>query len=213
MNSSGQGGDGTLTRHDAPAPVAAQVDFVALVTGWYHTCGLDVERDLYCWGDNSTGALGDASPEVRTLPVVIPSAPDVRFVVAGAAHTCALDSNGNPYCWGSNSNGQLGVLEAIEQCDQGPCSSRPVAVAGGIRFAALAAGRTHTRPPQRRPRCPSPGVSVSPGSARAMTTRAASRRTGRRTAGERTGSGSLVWVWARTRHSLPPSRVASPSPR
>jgi hypothetical protein len=143
VNQTGQIGDGTFSRKDAPARVAAHLDLVALVTGWFHTCALDIDGQIYCWGDNSGGALGDVGRDPQSVPVAIPSAPDIRVLVAGAAHTCALDARGASYCWGSNSNGQLGTLEIVDGCGQGPCSSRPVRVAGGIAFKAITAGRAH----------------------------------------------------------------------
>ncbi len=143
-NSSGQLGDGTRSPRDAATRVAARIDVAALVTGWFHSCALDLEGQIYCWGDNTTGALGDVARVVQLQPVAIPTALSIRRLVAGAAHSCALDASGATYCWGSNSNGQLGALDVVDTCVQDPCSARPVRVAGGITFDAITAGRTHT---------------------------------------------------------------------
>jgi alpha-tubulin suppressor-like RCC1 family protein len=66
-----------------------------------------------------------------------------RSVYSGEHHTCGLTTDGAAYCWGLNPFGQLGAQSA-EKCKlEGvklPCSTRPVAVGGGLRFAALAIG-------------------------------------------------------------------------
>jgi alpha-tubulin suppressor-like RCC1 family protein len=58
-------------------------------------------------------------------------------LTAGAAHTCGLTATGAAYCWGYNSSGELGDGSVITR-------TSPVAVAGGLKFTALAAGGVHT---------------------------------------------------------------------
>ncbi len=82
----------------------------------------------------STGDLSDTT-RVRVFPPV-----DERFiqVSVGVGHACALAEDGTVYCWGGNEFlevlGRTGLLE----------SSRPVPVAGGIRFRSVDAGAYHT---------------------------------------------------------------------
>ncbi len=54
-------------------------------------------------------------------------------LAASARHTCALTTASDAYCWGSNTNGELG---------DGTQTARtaPVAVTGGVKFAAIEAG-------------------------------------------------------------------------
>ncbi|MGH7668318.1 MAG: RCC1 domain-containing protein, partial [Gemmatimonadaceae bacterium] len=59
-------------------------------------------------------------------------------LVAGYSHTCGLTSAGAAYCWGDNSTGALGASTA------NATSGTPVAVAGGIAFAMISAGYSHT---------------------------------------------------------------------
>ncbi|HYU00899.1 MAG TPA: hypothetical protein VEK85_11000, partial [Gemmatimonadales bacterium] len=53
-------------------------------------------------------------------------------------------TDGRAYCWGDDSGGRLGTTPAPESCDGSPCSTVPLAVSGGLRFASVAAGDTHS---------------------------------------------------------------------
>ncbi|HVT40826.1 MAG TPA: hypothetical protein VHE78_17435 [Gemmatimonadaceae bacterium] len=56
---------------------------------------------------------------------------------ASGAHTCGVTRSGAAYCWGSNEDGQLGDGTHAAR-------SKPVAVSGGLMFAAVTAGVAHT---------------------------------------------------------------------
>jgi len=59
-------------------------------------------------------------------------------VSVGGIHTCGITAGGVAYCWGWNSRGQLGDgTSATER-------SRPVRVAGDVRFTAVSAGDRYT---------------------------------------------------------------------
>ena len=58
-NDKGQVGDGaSTTQYNAPTLVIGGHKFIDIATGGAHTCGVTVERDIYCWGNNSAGQLG-----------------------------------------------------------------------------------------------------------------------------------------------------------
>jgi alpha-tubulin suppressor-like RCC1 family protein len=58
--------------------------------------------------------------------------------------SCGVADGGAAYCWGDDSFGQLGVpAESLTQrCDAQKlvCSTVPVQVSGGLRFAQISAG-------------------------------------------------------------------------
>jgi alpha-tubulin suppressor-like RCC1 family protein len=70
-----------------------------------------------------------------------------RQVSAGGEHTCGVTSDDLAYCWGYNQYGQLGIgntEEGPELCLSLGCSTRPLAVVGGLRFRQVSAGEDHT---------------------------------------------------------------------
>jgi alpha-tubulin suppressor-like RCC1 family protein len=85
----------------------------AITAGYYHTCALLQNDEVWCWGDNSRGQLAmpaDGGPQAPVvMPVKINAAPaGITELMAGGWHTCAL-SGGMVTCWGLNSAGQQGT--------------------------------------------------------------------------------------------------------
>ena len=122
--------------------------FIEIALGGAHTCGITGKHRLYCWGADSNGELGGSSPApicvsqsiVRCSAVPIAVAGGDRFVsmTLGDFHTCALTQGGSAYCWGANFNGAVGIGSKESNV------MLPTAVAGGLTFSALGAGRLHT---------------------------------------------------------------------
>jgi Alpha-tubulin suppressor and related RCC1 domain-containing proteins len=75
-------------------------------TGYLHTCAIDKNDSLWCWGDNKSGQLGDGTNKPSNIPKMIMQ--DVSQVEMGANHTCAIKKDGSLWCWGDNSFGQIG---------------------------------------------------------------------------------------------------------
>ena len=82
----------------------------------YHTCAINADGGVDCWGDNSLRyRLGDASVYQAMSPI---PALGIRDAVAisigdsasgtGRGHTCVLHADRTVSCWGSSSEGALG---------------------------------------------------------------------------------------------------------
>jgi alpha-tubulin suppressor-like RCC1 family protein len=111
-----------------------------IAVGRHHTCGLGQDGATYCWGDNTNGQLGDPTrPWVgEPVPGRVTGAVSFQTIAAGGDFTCGLAADGAAYCWGENGTGQLGTGSIGGTW--GNAEPQPVAVAGGLRFASVAAG-------------------------------------------------------------------------
>lgn len=80
-----------------PAPAVPEGDWdqvVDVAAGMRHTCVVDVDGRIHCWGDDEFGQT---------------EAPEGRFekLAAGGEHTCGIDEEGGLVCWGRNEHGQI----------------------------------------------------------------------------------------------------------
>lgn len=77
--------------------------------GGYHTCGIQIDGSLWCWGWNNHGQLGDGTRENQKSPVLVDAGDNSwTSIAAGGEHTCGVKSDGSLWCWGNNEYGQLG---------------------------------------------------------------------------------------------------------
>jgi alpha-tubulin suppressor-like RCC1 family protein len=84
-----------------------------LAAGGAHTCGIDADRRLWCWGNNTeqqlSVAVDPAQPiRAQAVEVVVGGVTGWKKVAAGTNFTCAIDDLDELYCWGSDNYGQLG---------------------------------------------------------------------------------------------------------
>ena len=110
----GQGGD-DLSENDVYSPLPVRVvgitDATFITAGANHSCVLQQDESISCWGNNEFGQLGngqsgeDASSSV---PVRVTDITDATAITAGWEHSCALREGGTISCWGNNEYGQLG---------------------------------------------------------------------------------------------------------
>src|SRR5207245_11092952 len=92
---------------------------------------------------------GAATPGTRSTALTLTvnsssGGSGIATVVAATEYSCALNGSGQAYCWGVNWNGQLGATSSETCIDarlevSNPCSTRPLAVSGGLTFATLSA--------------------------------------------------------------------------
>jgi alpha-tubulin suppressor-like RCC1 family protein len=123
-----------------PVRVSDTLSFGAITTSHHHSCGLQPDGRVWCWGSNEYGQLGSSAPMQRCAgnnfacsATPLPLDGDQRFarVAASIRHTCGLDLSGQAWCWGFGEGGQLGDGRREN-------SPAPVAVSGGLQFLTLA---------------------------------------------------------------------------
>ena len=114
-NSNGQLGTGNTTAVRVPTQIIVPTArWSAVTTGHAHTCGLQSDGTLWCWGDNSDGQLGTAQETLMPAQVNV-SVSTWKNVSAGDGHTCAVANDGTLWCWGRNKNGQVGIGSITSQ--------------------------------------------------------------------------------------------------
>ncbi len=102
-------------------------------------CAIAADSTAWCWGDNGAGQLGNGTLLSSSVPTTV--AGGLKF--SEISRNCALTADSAAFCWGTNLDGALGIgtTTGPEECpNHGPCSTVPVAVAGGHRFAAIDGG-------------------------------------------------------------------------
>ena len=144
-NANGQLGDSTkVARRLRPSRVAGGRQFLQLDAGGAHTCAVTTSDRAYCWGLGNFGQLGTGQTSSSFWPRAVAGSLSFRRVTAGSRHTCGETTGNRAYCWGLNGDGQLGKDTGSETCTDAPCSTRPVAVSGGLYFSQVSAGEWHT---------------------------------------------------------------------
>lgn len=110
-NTRGQLGDGSLLSRASPVNViglSSGVLSIAAGPDSTHTCAVNENGTVFCWGDNGDGQLGDGSTVQRTSPVAVANLTGVSSMALGANFSCALTGGGGVKCWGRNGQYQLG---------------------------------------------------------------------------------------------------------
>lgn len=87
--------------------------------GAEHTCGIDSNSTVYCWGRGSEGQLGNGSTADVSVPTVRTGTMQAGSIEAGTQFTMVSTIAGTIMTWGLNSQGQLG---------NGTTTSRPTPV-------------------------------------------------------------------------------------
>jgi alpha-tubulin suppressor-like RCC1 family protein len=148
-NAYGQLGDGGTTNqfqtHDIiglPGGVRA----VSVDAGLDHTCALQANGDMTCWGRNGDGQLGDGTTidKVSPVPVSATSGTHATAIEAGGVHTCALYGAGTVTCWGDNNWGQLGLDPNTFRTLTAPSGTLSLPGGHPTKAVELAVGDSHT---------------------------------------------------------------------
>jgi len=109
-NENGQLGIGeTVEMKEIPTPVKDILEVIQVATGWYHTCALVFNGNVWCWGEGVYGQMGNGSTDVNNYsPLLVPTLSNIKAISARGMHTCALTNTGGVKCWGWNEYGQVG---------------------------------------------------------------------------------------------------------
>lgn len=94
-------------RPDADADASA-LGWATVTAGAEHTCAIDTNGGLWCWGSNRFGQL--AQPD-STRNALARKVNDQKWLaVSGRGlHTCGIRADATLWCWGANNHGQLGI--------------------------------------------------------------------------------------------------------
>ena len=144
-------GDNETADHACIVALAGEVRQV--VTGYHHSCALQENGNVYCWGHNIHGQLGyghtySIFDPAQQGPVSVANEGSGEYVIqltAGYYHTCALLNIGDVRCWGRNDYGQLGYGHTSpvgDDDDEIPSVVGDVDV--GATVTAIAAGGQYT---------------------------------------------------------------------
>jgi alpha-tubulin suppressor-like RCC1 family protein len=121
----------------------------ALAAGAYHTCAIDDDARVVCWGQGRAGQVGvpyqQGSPRMAPT-TAIDLGRSARALAVGSMHTCALLDDFTVRCWGFNADGELGLGDTANR-GADVAVTRDLAATGldgGDPVAQLAAGASHT---------------------------------------------------------------------
>jgi alpha-tubulin suppressor-like RCC1 family protein len=87
-----------------------------------HTCGITVDQDIVCWGNNDSGRIMrrfDITEPFELPPTRLPFLEKFRTVAVGESHTCGVLINGQVWCWGDNTRGQQGIPQGQSRIEFG----------------------------------------------------------------------------------------------
>lgn len=106
-----------------------------IAAGSEHTCALDIDGKVRCWGSNGFAQLGRGRSNATAFPAVELASAAVE-IAAGANFSCAVLAGGTVQCWGDNQSGQLGAgPRPVNQLGIAP----PVELPDGAEQIALGA--------------------------------------------------------------------------
>jgi alpha-tubulin suppressor-like RCC1 family protein len=139
-NEHGQLGDNTTSSKRTPVSViGATKTFCQISAGSFFSLAIDINGQVWTWGQNNYGQLGDNTFTSKITPISIVGATKTFCKIAGGqCHTVAIDKNGRAWAWGYNGFGQLGDNSTTYY-------ATPISVLGTSKtFCQLAVGACHT---------------------------------------------------------------------
>ena len=103
------------------------ISAITAITPTYreHSCGLTVEQNIVCWGNNDGGRVKRRvlpSDPFDAPPIRLPFGEKFRTVAVGESHTCGVLVDGQVWCWGDGARGQMGIPQGVFRADFGAVS-------------------------------------------------------------------------------------------
>ena len=125
------------------AELTPQTAEIKISSGGDHTCVIQEDETIKCWGADAAGQLGNGENiEVRSpVPQQVSGITTAVQVSAGSSHTCAVLQGGTISCWGSSFRGILGTGVDIDELEDSPV---PLQVFGVTTAVQVSAGFSHT---------------------------------------------------------------------
>ena len=84
------------------------IKFKEISAGSTHNIAIDIDGNVWTWGDNRCGQLGDGTNVSKNIPIKIETKVKLKQALAKGNFNIAMDYNGTIWSWGANYNGQLG---------------------------------------------------------------------------------------------------------
>ena len=146
----GQLGHGLYENETIPVSVKDDSDSTLtgisqISSGKLHTCALNTDSEVLCWGYGDSGRLGSGATDNTNTATNVKSIDGqsnltgISQVSAGGSHTCAIQSaDGSVLCWGSQESKRLGNGQSSGS------SSLPVQVPSLSDVAQISVGGRHT---------------------------------------------------------------------
>ena len=137
-------GNQSSAEHTITANVSGSSSaLITLSSGYSHSCSIESNNQVYCWGTGTSGQLGNGSSVNSTTAVAVTNPTGVsswKSLSLGNSHSCGIANNDQAYCWGFGTNGELGNGSTIHK-------NTPTAVtnpSGVSSWKALSTGAQHT---------------------------------------------------------------------
>ena len=149
----GSGANGQLGLGDTADQTTPQRLFSGdpeLTSGWdsvylggSHTCALQSNGQMRCWGNRYSGQLGDGvDGGDKSAPSSMDINVDLLGIDAGWSHGCGIAVDSSLWCWGDGSLGQLGLGDRNNQKKPQPVPAGDPDLATG--WSRIGLGRNHT---------------------------------------------------------------------
>ncbi|RKH49818.1 RCC1 domain-containing protein, partial [Corallococcus llansteffanensis] len=140
QNVAGQLGTGSTssTPLSQPSQVNGLPAIKAIAAGIAHSLALDVDGNVWAWGQNASGqaGLGTAGGTVL-VPTRVAALSSIQAIAANGNFSLALGADGRLWAWGQNASGQVGTGNTSASV------ATPGVVQGLPTVRAMAAGVNH----------------------------------------------------------------------